>query len=160
MGYESEEEETPSGQINYNRQEKVEGENPIPISNPIRSGNIDTKTAPSKKLSVEIEENNKETPNDKKDELEPSLFDVNKDGVVNYKDAIDAVRKPFTNLKNSLDRDGDGEATLTDLVGYGKDSVVDAGETVRTATGLDQHINTILYGAIGLGFAYIFLNKK
>ena len=161
MSYFSDDDEVSSGQINYDSITKsLEGSNPIPIENPINSGNIDTNSQPSKKIETEIEDNKVESPQEKQDELEPSLFDINKDGVVNYKDAIAGIRKPFTNLKNSLDRDGDGEATMTDLAGYGKDGVIGLGETFRGASGLDNHINTILYGAIGLGFVYIFLNKK
>ena len=160
--YDTDEEEINSGQINYTVNEVVEGKdtNPIQMENPIKEGNMNTKSTEPTSIEDKIDENNEESIEDKGEKIEPSKWDLNKDGIVDYRDAITGIRKPFTNLKNSLDRDSDGEATLTDLAGYGRDMIVGSGEAVRTATNFDEHLKTIMMIGGAIAVFQIYMNSK
>ena len=44
-----------------------------------------------------------------------NALDVNKDGKVDVKDAVEVVKKTRTRVKKSLDQDGDGKVTAKDV---------------------------------------------
>ena len=100
------------------------------------------------------------------DDLDPR--DTNKDGEVSWKESVvsagenakEAVKmagsqagkvvsagldytkkgavKVAVNLRESLDYDEDGKATMTDLANYGKDIGIATGETIREASGAND----------------------
>jgi len=52
--------------------------------------------------------------NNKSGEVASNPLDVNKDGHVDVKDAVEVVKKTRTRVKKVLDQDGDGKVTVKD----------------------------------------------
>lgn len=44
-----------------------------------------------------------------------NVLDINKDGKVDMKDAVEVVKKTRTRVKKALDKDGDGKVTVKDV---------------------------------------------
>jgi len=153
--YDSDDELNDAGMIN-----KPQGENLKPVlhNEQLPSGNIHTNSTPLPQAIKEIEE---ETAEERGEEAEGETI-LESRTEDNRK--IKSSYNPFTSLKNSLDRDGDGEATLTDIAGYVKDGVVGTSSVIKEATGINevakgverQTTNTIyMIGAVALAYLLI-----